>query len=322
MGWLFGSREKPRHKGGRVSSDTIAVGIVGYGKIARDQHVPSIAGNTRFFLAGVASPRSKGEGVPTFPDLKTMLAERPDIEAVAICTPPEVRHAIAREALEAGRHVMLEKPPAAAITEAYDLATLSAAKGLTLFATWHSRHAAGVEPARAWLKNKRIRHVRIDWKEDVDRWHPGQAWIWTPAGMGVFDPGINALSIATRVLPQSLILSAAKLYLRKAEEAPIAADLTLRLSDGTPVEAAFDWRPREDDQWTIRVEAEEGALVLSSGGSQMTIDDRTMELPETHEYPGVYARFAELIAAKTSEADYAPLILVADACLRGERTVL
>ena len=42
---------------------------------------------------------------------------------------------------------------------------------------------------------------RIIWKEDVHHWHPGQRWIWEPGGFGVFDPGINALSVLTEILP-------------------------------------------------------------------------------------------------------------------------
>lgn len=322
MGWLFGSGGAKRARGAEMKTDTIGVGLVGFGKIARDQHAPAMAGDGRFRLVAAASPNSKAGDLPTYPDLKTMLAARPEISAVSICTPPEVRHGIAREALEAGKHVLLEKPPAASISEAHDLAGLAAAKDLTLFATWHARHASGVEPARAWLKDKRIRRVRVDWKEDVDKWHPGQAWIWTPAGMGVFDPGINALSIVTRILPQELSLTSARLFLRRPEEAPIAASLKMRLSDGTPAEAEFDWRPRPSDEWTVRVETDAGELVLQAGGAEMIVAGRKVELPPTHEYPGVYDRFAELIAGRTRDVDFRPLVLVADACLRGERVVL
>jgi D-galactose 1-dehydrogenase len=64
-----------------------------------------------------------------------------------------------------------------------------------------------VEAARSWLAERRLSAVRIDWREDVRRWHPGQAWIWEPGGLGVFDPGINALSIATRILPRAFFLT-------------------------------------------------------------------------------------------------------------------
>src|SRR3546814_14231220 len=90
---------------------------------------------------------------------------------------------------------MLEKPPAATTTEISALADHARARGVTLFATWHSREAAGVAGARDWLSDKRIRAAHIRWKEDIRRWHPGQEWILDAGGFGVFDPGINALSI-------------------------------------------------------------------------------------------------------------------------------
>src|SRR3546814_1601187 len=93
---------------------------------------------------------------------------------------------------------MLEKPPAATTTEICALADHARARGVTLFATWHSREAAGVAGARDWLSGKRIRAAHIRWKEDIRRWHPGQEWILDAGGFGVFDPGINALSIMTR----------------------------------------------------------------------------------------------------------------------------
>ena len=45
------------------------------------------------------------------------------------------------------------------------------------------------------------RRARSTWKEDVRQWHPGQTWIWEAGGFGVFDPGINALSILTTLHP-------------------------------------------------------------------------------------------------------------------------
>ena len=89
----------------------IRIAIIGFGKIAADQHVPSIAGNPRFEL--VASSSRSGEGVAqTFTDWREMLRTMEGLDAVAITTPPSVRHEIARECILAGLHVLLEKPPA------------------------------------------------------------------------------------------------------------------------------------------------------------------------------------------------------------------
>src|SRR5690606_40163452 len=65
----------------------------------------------------------------------------------------------------------------------------------------HSRMALAVAAARRWLADRTIHEGRITWREDLRKWHPGQDWILDAGGMGVFDPGINALSILTEILP-------------------------------------------------------------------------------------------------------------------------
>ncbi len=116
---------------------------------------------------------------------------------VSICTPPQAHFEAALTSLRAGKHVMLEKPPAATTRQIALLAEEAARRNLTLFQTWHSRFAAGVDAAREWLRTRKLVSGRIIWKEDVHHWHPGQKWIWEPGGFGVFDPGINALSVLT-----------------------------------------------------------------------------------------------------------------------------
>ena len=99
------------------------IGIIGLGKITEDQHVPVVAKNRDFVLAAVTSQRGlTAGGAPTFRTPAEMYRAVPDLDAVAVCTPPQVRHTIAREALAAGKHVMLEKPPAATTSELADLA--------------------------------------------------------------------------------------------------------------------------------------------------------------------------------------------------------
>jgi hypothetical protein len=70
----------------------IRMGVVGLGQIARKRHLPAIAGDPRFVLAGLSSlgggPDVAGIGVHA--DHRTTLARcAPD--AVAICTPPAAR---------------------------------------------------------------------------------------------------------------------------------------------------------------------------------------------------------------------------------------
>src|ERR1700752_1279773 len=95
----------------------IRIAIVGLGKIARDQHLPSLAANDAFELVGVASPHHRLDGAPSFRSIEELLQAVPGITAVSLCTTPQVRYQIARHALEQGLHVLLEKPPGVTVSE-------------------------------------------------------------------------------------------------------------------------------------------------------------------------------------------------------------
>ncbi|MCA1971451.1 MAG: Gfo/Idh/MocA family oxidoreductase [Caenispirillum sp.] len=298
------------------------VAIVGVGKIARDQHVPALAANPAFRLAATVSRHGSVEGVPAYTDLAAMRAAHPEVTAVALCTPPQVRYDLAQEALAAGLDVLLEKPPGATVAEVEALARQARQADRVLFATWHSRFAPGVAPAKAWLAGREIVGGTVTWREDVRRWHPGQTWIWQPGGLGVFDPGINALSILTEILPVPLRLTAADLEFPANQQAPIAARLALAAGSAA-VAADFDFRQTGPQTWSIEIDTPDGRLDLSDGGARVTAAGRTLSQAEAlaSEYDGVYARFADLLARRDSEVDVAPLVHVADAFLLGRRLI-
>ncbi|UWU87078.1 Gfo/Idh/MocA family oxidoreductase [Bradyrhizobium yuanmingense] len=300
----------------------LRIAIVGFGKIARDQHVAAIAATPGATLAAVASRNASLQGVPHFATIEELLQKGPPIDAVSLCTPPQVRRAQAAAALAAGKHVMLEKPPGNGVAELDPLIAMAAGAKRTLFATWHSRYAPTVEPARQWLTDRHIKSVHISWKEDVRVWHPGQGWIWEPGGLGVFDPGINALSILTRILPKPVFVTAAELAFPANCQAPIAANVNLTDISGLPVTAEFDFRQTGPQSWDILVETDQGRLTLSSGGARMAVDGKVLAEGPDEEYRGLYRRFVALAATGASDVDLTPLRLVADAFLLGKRTIV
>ena len=301
----------------------IRIAIVGFGKIAADQHVPAIAANDRFQLAAVSSRSGQGPQ-PAFVDWREMIREVADLQAVAITTPPGPRYEIARECVLAGLHCLLEKPPTAGLAEIADLDCLAQAQGVTLYTTWHAQHHATVAAAARALAGKRIKSMQILWHEDVRKWHPGQAWIWEPGGFGVFDPGINAFSIATAIFPGALFVRDASLTFPENAQTPIAAEVTLSSpqADG-PLTASLDWRRSEGEEWTIAVETSDGISVrLEDGGAKLRLDGRLQADDGLGEYPDIYRQFAELIDQRQSRVDVAPLRLVADCLLAGRRQIV
>lgn len=298
-----------------MMAEAVPLAIIGFGKIARDQHLPAITGEPRFTLVGVVDPSVAAADVRVFANLAQLLARRPDVRAVAICTPPQVRASIARAALAAGLDVLLEKPPAATLSAFAGLRALAAERDRVLFATWHSRFAPMVARAREALAHRRPSRVRLTWREDARKWHPGQHWLWQPGGLGVFDPAINGFSVLTAVLAGPIEVRAAAFEVPDNAATPIAARLSLAMGE-VPIECDLDFRETEGERWEIAFDlADGGKIVLGAGGARLSIDGVAQPDTPSAEYPAIYARFAELIATRASDADAAPLRLVADAFL-------
>jgi D-galactose 1-dehydrogenase len=298
----------------------LRIAIIGFGKIAADQHVPSIEANPRFELAATSSREGKGPQ-PSFTDWRELLRSVEGLEAVAITTPPSVRYDIARECLEAGLHCLLEKPPSVGLSQIHDLACLAEARDRTLFATWHSQHNDSVDAAAKLLAGKRIAEMRVRWQEDVHKWHPGQQWIWEPGGFGVFDPAINAFSILTRIFPGGLFVRSAELAFPSNAHTPVAAEIEFASPAAIgPMSCHLDFLRKEGEDWTIEIRTEDGLDVrLERGGADLFVGGERQEIQGIGEYPGIYRTFADLIDERRSSVDVAPLRLVADCMLLGKR---
>jgi D-galactose 1-dehydrogenase len=298
----------------------IRIGIVGLGKIARDQHIPSLLADPRFELVAAATTSgSTPVDIPVYSTLGAMIAATPHLQAVTLCTPPQERCTLAREALEHGLHVMLEKPPGVTVGEVEDIVRRARERHLTLFASWHSRAAPAVQPAREWIIGRAIRKAVVTWKEDVRKWHPGQHWIWQPGGLGVFDPGINALSIVTSLMPRGLFVTRAVLHVPVNRQTPIAAELALADGAGATIDVELDFRQSGDERWDIGIETDSGQLELRTGGASLQIDGSPITIPASQEYPRLFEHFGRLIHSGSIDVDIAPLKLVADAFLMGNR---
>jgi predicted dehydrogenase len=299
----------------------IKIAILGFGKIAEDQHVPSIAGNPRFEL--VATSSRSGQGVdPVFTDWRELIRNVEGLEAVAITTPPGPRFEIARECVAAGLHCLLEKPPAAGLSEIAELDCQARANGVTLFTTWHAQNNPAVDEAARLLAGKRIKSMAVRWHENVHKWHPGQQWIFEAGGFGVFDPGINAFSVITKIFPGAVFVRSAELQVPENAQTPIAAKLQLgsTAADG-PLSVSFDFRWSDEEEWTIEIETTDGTqLRLERGGARLFVDGTERSAEGPGEYPDIYRIFADLIDERRSLVDVAPFRLVADCLLVAKTT--
>jgi D-galactose 1-dehydrogenase len=299
------------------------IAVIGVGKIAIDQHLPVIDRSKDFEVAATVSTRLVAhQGKPVFKTPAELYAAMPEVELVSICTPPGVRHAFVREAIDAGKHILMEKPPTPTISELDDLVAYAKKKKRILFQTWHSRYNEAVDAAKKIIKRDGIRSVRIDWRESVRKWHPGQEWVWEPGGFGVCDPGINALSIFTKIVPFPVFVEAAKLSFPANRQTPVDVELTFKSAEPNqpPMTAGFNWLEESGEIWTIRVETAKGdELKLENGGRLLRINGDVKLQHGDDEYTQIYQHFAKLLKKGKSDVTDEPLRLLADAFLLGSR---
>ena len=96
--------------------------------------------------------------------------------------------------------------------------------------------------------------MAVRWHENVHKWHPGQKWIFEAGGFGVFDPGINAFSIITKIFPGAVFVREAELHVPKNAQTPIAANIELAspAADGA-LDVSLDFRWSDEEEWTIEI---------------------------------------------------------------------
>jgi len=300
----------------------IRIAVIGLGAISFRAHLPVIAANPDFEIVASADPHPVTTAIAgrQYRDYREMLAAEHGIEAVAICTPPDVRCRIALDAIAAGKHVLLEKPPFPTLGELRLVRGAAKRAGVTLMVSWHSRFGVAVERAREILGAEQVAGLEMVWKEDAAAIHAEKGWMWKTGGFGVLDFGINGISILTRILPMPLVVRAATLWIPDGSQTPIAVEIDFAgLRDEDRLHAKIDWRSTSEIR-TIDVVTRSGRRVrLPVTGHRLEVDGAVLAAEGNLEYQRLYDRFAALIASGESELDDSPMIAVADICLIGRR---
>lgn len=133
----------------------IRLGVVGAGRITQVAHLPVFAKTRHVELTAISDPSqalARGVadryGITAYTDTADLLAD-PRIDAVLIATPDRFHYPLGLQALEAGKHVLMEKPLAQTSAEARELAALAASRGLKLQTGAMKRHDPGIAFAKA-----------------------------------------------------------------------------------------------------------------------------------------------------------------------------
>jgi len=126
----------------------VSFGLIGYGAWG-SHHARVIAEGAQTQLAAIAerSDKNRAEAQTKHPQAAVTtdyreLLRRPDIEAVDVALPSHLHHEVGRAVLEAGKHLLMEKPMAISIADCDDLVQLARAKGLQIAVGHEFRYSA------------------------------------------------------------------------------------------------------------------------------------------------------------------------------------
>lgn len=201
-------------------SDIIRVGVIGYGYASKTFHAPLIAGTAGMTLAAISSSdeskvKADWPNVDVVADPKRLFND-PNIDLIVIPTPNDTHFPLAKAALEAGKHVVVDKPFTVTLSQARELDALARSYG-RLLSVFHNRRwdsdfltlkallADGALGEVAYFESHfdRFRpQVRDRWREQGG---PGSG-IWYDLAPHLLDQAVNLFG-----LPVSLTVDLAQL---------------------------------------------------------------------------------------------------------------
>lgn len=216
---------------------TVSIGIIGCGAIARF-HAESIIAAENATLAGVADVRAesaeafaKDYGTTAYASVEAMLASA-DVDAVCICTPSGFHVNAALAALEAGKHILVEKPLAVTVEDCDRIIALAKEKGLTAGVISQFRFTASVQHLRTMLAEGRLgqlitgellmKYYRSQEYYDSSAWRG----TWALDGGSLMNQGIHGVDALLYLLGPAESVSGymdTKTHKMEAEDTAVAA---------------------------------------------------------------------------------------------------
>lgn len=201
-------------------SDSIRVGLIGYGYASKTFHAPLIAGTPGMALAAVSSSdatkvHADWPPVPVVSEPKHLFND-PNIDLIVIPTPNDTHFPLAKAALEAGKHVIVDKPFTVTLSQARELDALAKSFGRVLSVFHNRRWDSDFLTVKALLNEgtlgeilffeshfDRFRpQVRNRWREQAG---PGSG-IWYDLAPHLLDQAVNLFG-----LPVSMTVDLAQL---------------------------------------------------------------------------------------------------------------
>lgn len=315
-----------------VPKSPYQLGIIGYGNIGKI-HKESLekSGQMDFQIRGIADPNVKpsAESIEFYNDARDLL-KNSNIQVVSIATPPNTHYQLVMDALRAGKHVLVEKPPALTVRECKKMASLARRLNKVLFMAFHARYNPAVEAASKALNEKPIDSIHIQYREYAPNYHEIDGWIFNPAvagGGALMDSGINALSIVTHILP-NVSFSIRDTLFEKAIGFNVETKAQVGFAFNNTGEGmlSMDWMNKDSEVRQVTYNTTDGEYRIDivknefshNGTALLSIDPSRETVDQVSEYNGVYQDFAHHLAQNKSFISMRELAFIKEAYRTGK----
>lgn len=187
-------------------SDKLRVGLIGYGFASKTFHAPLIAGTPEMELAAISSSNAS-KVLADWPSAQVVsdpqaLFDDPSLQLIVIPTPNDTHFPLAKAALNAGKHVVVDKPFTVTLSQARELNMLAKAKGLLLSVFHNRRWDSDFLTLKSLLDEGTLGEVRY-LESHFDRFRPEVRQRWREmkgAGSGIwYDLGPHLLDQALQL---------------------------------------------------------------------------------------------------------------------------
>jgi predicted dehydrogenase len=304
-------------------ADSIGVAVVGTG-FGQKVHIPGLQAHHRTEVVAVYHREfEKAKSIATthsIPHACQSLDEvlcLPAVQAVSISTPPFLHYEMAKAALQAGKHLLLEKPTTLNVSEAIELYQLAQANQLSTSLDFEFRFVPAWQRLAELLAEGYVgqtRLIKVDWLVP-SRADASRSWNWYARkdqgggalgaiGSHLFDYLAWLFAPVKRFCGRLSTTIPARPDPKTGEMKPVDADdtctLMLELVDGTPCQATLSAVTYQGRGHWVEIYGDKGTIVLGSsnqkdyvhgfklwasqGGEPLT----EVEIPERLQFPNTY----------------------------------
>lgn len=194
-----------------MASKVFNVGVVGYGLSAKVFHIPFITTTPSLALHSIVqrSPKPDDSAPADYPNLKhytdsSALIADPEVDVVVVTTPPDNHFDLTKRALEAGKHVLTEKPFVPSSAEAQQLADISRKTGKLICVYQNRRWDADFLLAKHLIEGGQLGRI-VEFNTHFDRYRADAPTNWK-GQLGVSHGGSALFDLGTHLIDQAYVL--------------------------------------------------------------------------------------------------------------------